>query len=99
MRVALQETVQKLPEHLWQSLTWDLGKEMAQHAQSTVDAGIQIYFCDPKSPRQRGPNENTNGLLRQYSPKGTDMASLTQNPASIRPPTPSMDAVDKPLDG
>lgn len=53
MRVALQETVQKLPEHLWQSLTWDLGKEMAQHAQSTVDAGIQIYFCDPKSPRQK----------------------------------------------
>jgi len=77
VRDAIADAIGTLPEQLRRSLTWDQGAEMAQHAQLRIDAGVEIYFCDPHSPWQRGTNENTNGLLRQYFPKGTDLARHT----------------------
>jgi IS30 family transposase len=79
VRDAIAAAVGELPAQLRRSLTWDQGAEMAQHAQLRIDTGLQVYFCDPQSPWQRGTNENTNGLLRQYFPRGTDLARHSPN--------------------
>ena len=90
VRDAIASSITKLPEYLRRSLTWDQGAEMAQHAQLRIDAGLAIFFCDPQSPWQRSTNENTNGLLRQYFPKGTDLSKHSPN---------ELDAVASALNG
>jgi IS30 family transposase len=87
---ALAAAIQRIPNQLAKSRTWDQGHEMAQHARFTAATGVQVYFCDPKSPWQRGSNENTNGLLRQYLPRTLDFRTLTQD---------DFDAIAKELNG
>ena len=75
---ALIKNARKVPQELYKSLTWDRGHEMGDHKRFTLATDISVYFCDPQSPWQRGSNENTNGLLRQYFPKGVDISNYSQ---------------------
>ena len=77
-RLKLAETIRTLPAQMRRSITWDQGSEMAEHTRFTIDTDVKVYFCDPHSPWQRGTNENTNGLLREYFPKGSDLSQVTQ---------------------
>jgi transposase, IS30 family len=79
VREAMAAKIQTLPQALTRSITWDQGREMTQHVQFRLDTGVDVYFCDPHSPWQRGSNENTNGLLRQYFPKGTDLSKISED--------------------
>src|SRR5207245_9322302 len=81
---AITAAAQQLPESLRRSLTWDQGSEMSNHLQLKIATGLEVYFCDPHSPWQRGSNENTNGLLRQYFPKGQDLSPLRARLSHLR---------------
>jgi hypothetical protein len=94
MRPALTAAVLQPPQQLRRSLTWDHGKEMAEHLQFTIDSGVQVYFCDPRSPWQRGTNENTNGLLGQYLPRVATSASSTKPRWTPSPPSSTV-ALDR----
>jgi IS30 family transposase len=85
MKNALTSTMSSMPEQLLRSLTWDRGKELSKHAQFTIETGVDVYFADPQSPWQRGTNENTNGLLRQYFPKGTTLLAGRQETSRPSP--------------
>ncbi len=86
---ALRQAVAAMPAGVFRSITWDQGRELAYHAQFTADTGVPVFFCDPHAPWQRGLNENTNGLVRQYLPKGTDLTghsaaqSLNDRPRKV----------------